>query len=288
MTDNDQDFSTRKRTLGDLNRRLVVIALVGFILFLAAVGAILCLGKVDLLAMASSYLNLGTRVVFEPDPSLSVGLVDPLTLEAVAEVLEYRMRAAGYVYSNFSVNPQGQITTRLPAKYTTREFISTLTTIGLLEFVDMSSVLPSEVEKLKTSQAIIQTDYHPDSPPQPHPNQQETITNQVFHTVLSGEYLSDVQVVKDRLGQYQISFQLDPTGSQIFREFTTNHIGQILAILIDKRILSAPSIQNAISDGQGVITGNLSLEEASSLAAQLRSGVLPFPLVQIDNGVEPP
>jgi preprotein translocase subunit SecD len=85
-------------------------------------------------------------------------------------------------------------------------------------------------------------------------------------------------VVTNELGQYEVSFELKAAGSQTFSQFTSAHIGDILAIVLDKQVISTPSIQNAITDGRGVITGNFDLESANALSVQLRYGSLPIPL----------
>jgi len=67
-------------------------------------------------------------------------------------------------------------------------------------------------------------------------------------------------------------------GTTIFRDFTSANRGKILGIVLDKVVISAPSINDAITDGQGVITGKFTREEANNLAVQMRYGSLPIPL----------
>ena len=55
-------------------------------------------------------------------------------------------------------------------------------------------------------------------------------------------------------------------------------MGDVLAIVLDNRVLSNPRINSAIPDGQGVIEGQFTPEEADSLAVQMRYGALPIPL----------
>jgi preprotein translocase subunit SecD len=95
---------------------------------------------------------------------------------------------------------------------------------------------------------------------------------------MTGTEINTVGVVTNELGQYEVSFELKAAGSQTFSQFTSAHIGDILAIVLDKQVISTPSIQNAITDGRGVITGNFDLESANALSVQLRYGSLPIPL----------
>ncbi|MCC7130768.1 MAG: protein translocase subunit SecD, partial [Anaerolineae bacterium] len=73
-----------------------------------------------------------------------------------------------------------------------------------------------------------------------------------------------------------------PKGKDVFAAFTSKHVGDILAIVVDKEVISIPSINSPIPDGQGVINGNFSYEEANNLAVQLRYGSLPIPLKVIE------
>jgi protein-export membrane protein SecD len=79
----------------------------------------------------------------------------------------------------------------------------------------------------------------------------------------------------ERPGFFQVSFTLDSRGARNFAKMTGDNVGRKLAISLDKRISSAPTIQGRIPGGQGVITGNFSNNEASDLALLLRAGALP-------------
>jgi len=71
---------------------------------------------------------------------------------------------------------------------------------------------------------------------------------------------------------------LTDDGAKIFADYTAQHVNDILAIVLDNVVLSAPRINSAIPDGSGEITGKFSREEAESLAVQMRYGALPVPL----------
>jgi preprotein translocase subunit SecD len=102
----------------------------------------------------------------------------------------------------------------------------------------------------------------------------------MFHTIMTGADLKQVGVSTTRgsAGGYEVSFELTSNGAQIFSQFTSAHVGQALAIVLDKQVISAPRIDQAITSGRGVITGNFDLQSANGLAVQLRSGSLPIPL----------
>lgn len=92
--------------------------------------------------------------------------------------------------------------------------------------------------------------------------------------VVTGRDLRDAQPRQGDAGRWETTFVLSQDAAKRFEAFTGANIGNRLAIVLDKRVLSAPTIQNKISDN-GVITGAASHEEASDLALNLRSGSLP-------------
>ncbi len=97
--------------------------------------------------------------------------------------------------------------------------------------------------------------------------------------VMSGENLVDAQPRFDnQSNQPVVSFTLDRIGAQKFGRTTTDNVGKRLAIILDGKIISAPSINEAITSGSGIISGNFNFQEATDLSLLLRSGALPTPL----------
>ena len=106
-----------------------------------------------------------------------------------------------------------------------------------------------------------------------------TVTDRVFATVLTGAHLKNAAVQRnEQTGQFLIAFELTEEGGRIFADFTGRNIDKFLSIVLDKEVISSPVIQSQIPDGQGVIQGDFTLEEAQSLVVQLRYGALPLPL----------
>jgi preprotein translocase subunit SecD len=94
--------------------------------------------------------------------------------------------------------------------------------------------------------------------------------------------IDNVQVSRDPSGQYVIQFQLTSEGADIFAEYTTEHVGEFLGIVLDKTVISAPNVNEPITEGEGVISGAFTLESANNLAVQLRYGSLPIPLKVVE------
>ena len=97
--------------------------------------------------------------------------------------------------------------------------------------------------------------------------------------VMSGENLIDAQPsIKNQQNEPTVSFTLDRLGAQKFGRATTDNVGKRLAIVLDDKIISAPNINEPITSGNGMISGNFTFQEATDLALLLRSGALPTPL----------
>jgi preprotein translocase subunit SecD len=102
------------------------------------------------------------------------------------------------------------------------------------------------------------------------------------HPDLTGDMLIDAQTTFNQNGQPAVSFELNALGSRIFADLTKNNPGRGLAIVLDGKLLSAPSINEPINGGRGIISGSFTVDSASELALLLRAGALPAPLQIIE------
>jgi len=101
--------------------------------------------------------------------------------------------------------------------------------------------------------------------------------------IMSGENLIDAQPsIQNQNNEPTVSFTLDRLGAQKFGRATTDNVGKRLAIVLDGEIVSAPNINEPITSGNGMISGNFSFQEATDLALLLRSGALPTPLLVVE------
>jgi preprotein translocase subunit SecD len=86
--------------------------------------------------------------------------------------------------------------------------------------------------------------------------------------VVSGSNLKDAQLVfsqeQDSLGEPQISFELDAAGTSAFATATQANIGKVITIYLDSQVLMSPTVEVAITDGKGVISGGFTAEQASN------------------------
>lgn len=94
-------------------------------------------------------------------------------------------------------------------------------------------------------------------------------------TLLTGAALKKADVSYDNLGRPQIQFEMTHEGAVRFAEITRTNIGKQLAITLDGTVQTAPTINSEIPGGNGVITGNYTVDEAKATATLLNAGALP-------------
>ncbi|NQE60365.1 protein translocase subunit SecD [Caulobacter sp. RHG1] len=96
--------------------------------------------------------------------------------------------------------------------------------------------------------------------------------------VVSGEELTNASQSFDQNGRPAVAFAFNGSGARKFGDVTQRNRDKRFAIVLDKKVISAPVINDPITGGNGIITGNFTAQSASELALLLRSGALPAPL----------
>ena len=93
---------------------------------------------------------------------------------------------------------------------------------------------------------------------------------------VTGEMLQGATAQRDpQFNQPQVAFEFDRAGGRRFSNFTTQHIGDNIAIVLDDEIVSAPVVQDRIGASGVINMGNADMLEAADLALVLRAGALP-------------
>ena len=99
---------------------------------------------------------------------------------------------------------------------------------------------------------------------------------------LTGETIEDAQEDIGRgassIGGFVVSLRFNDDGAKVFSRVTGANLQKPLAIVLDKKVHSAPIIQTKIRDGRAEITGLSTMDEAKDLAVVLKAGALPAPL----------
>lgn len=116
----------------------------------------------------------------------------------------------------------------------------------------------------------------------PYIDSPQNIVPVYSHVEVSGESLKDSQADFDQNNMPVVTTVFDATGARRFAKLTTEHVGERFAIVLDGKVLSAPTIREPIPGGRGQISGGFTLQGAKDLAVLLRSGALPAPLQVIE------
>ena len=202
--------------------------------------------------------------------------VDAEAMKTAVQIVENRVNGLGVTEAVVQPAGQRRIVVELPGQTDPAQALAALKQTGLLEFVDMSSITQQQALALQGEKIL--TDYALSSTTGVSETITGTQTAQIFHTVMTGAGLKNATATRTTTGEYEVAFELKGDDIQKFAEFTRNNVGNVLAIVLDKEVISAPTINDAITDGKGVITGNYDLNSSNALAVQLRYGSLPVPL----------
>ncbi len=99
------------------------------------------------------------------------------------------------------------------------------------------------------------------------------------NTELTGKYLKRaVLQFNPNDGSPEVSLEFNSEGAQMFEDITARNVGQPVAIFLDGYVISAPTVDEKITGGQAVISGQFNIDEAKLLVKRLNSGALPVPI----------
>ena len=96
--------------------------------------------------------------------------------------------------------------------------------------------------------------------------------------LLDGSTIKRAQVATDQFGKPEVTFELSTEGAKLFAQITEVNVGKRLAIILDDKIMTMPSIRERIPGGQVRITGDFTMKDAQDIALVLRAGAFPVPL----------
>ena len=96
--------------------------------------------------------------------------------------------------------------------------------------------------------------------------------------IITGEVLTDARPNTDPVEGNVVQFTLNNEGARRFKSETGKHVQDNMAIVLDKRVVTAPVLNSAIGRNGQITLGGGSLQAAQDLALVLRAGALPVPL----------
>jgi preprotein translocase subunit SecD len=191
----------------------------------------------------------GSHLVFEADTAKLDSSRRAEALQSLKGVIEKRVNLFGISEPNVQLsNFEGKdrIIVELPGINNTNDAVNIIGKTAQLVFGEVGT----EQEK----QAFIPTD-------------------------LTGADLKSASVVFDqKTGKPSVQIEFTKDGDKKFADLTEKNVGKPLPIVLDNELVSAPVVQQKITGGSAVITGNFSLDEAKSLSIQLNAGALPIPI----------
>lgn len=164
-------------------------------------------------------------------------------MAAAKLMIQKRLDAKGYTEAEASIEGTNRIRVEIPGVEDPQKAIDEIGAAGMLRFLDQEGNEILDGSKVSKASAQYYT---------------ENGTN-----------------------KYGVSVEMNAEGTEIFKEFTTNHKGELLIILLDETPLSYATIQDVISDGKGMINGSFTAEQAKDLADGINAGSLPFALEAI-------
>ncbi len=256
---------------------VILLALVAlWIDFFPPAGGINILGfKRDLKVHKGLDLVGGLSVVLQAEapPGHTISHDDMVTLK---QIVENRVNGLGVSEPLIQIQGGNRIVVELPEIKDPERAIKTIGQTGLLEFIDAGDTYIPPNTRVRTTYRVSQG-----------LDTTGTVTStspfdKVFTTIVTGKELKSASTSLDEYGKPQINFSFKPEGAKKIADFTSKNVGKYMAIVLDGKVISCPVIKSPIPDGRGRITGNFKLEEAKSIAIQLKYGALPYPLKVVE------
>jgi SecD/SecF fusion protein len=195
-------------------------------------------------------------------------------LEQSVEVVRRRVDETGVAEPQIASQAPDRILVQLPGVKDPDEIKKLLGTTAKMEFhmVDDAATDPTHpppgdivVDVLKPRSGM---------PPQ------EILKRKVE---VSGDTLDKATAGSDsENGGWQINFTFNSAGARKFAQITEQNIGHRFAVVLDNKVIVAPTIQSAITGGNGRITGSFTAQEATNISLLLNAGALPAPIKIIE------
>lgn len=210
-------------------------------------------------------LRGGTHLVYEADTKdLPATQVDDAMI-GVRDVIERRVNLFGIsepVVQTSNVGNTHRIIVDLAGVYDPQEAIQLIGQTPQLDF--RSEINPEDAKAL-----LEKAGQDPNATQGP-----------LFErTELSGKHLKNATVGFQSInGAPQVQLEFNDEGTKLFAELTKKNLNKRIAIYLDGVPISAPVVQNEITNGKAVISGGFTLDEAKLLAQNLKAGALPIPI----------
>ncbi len=189
-------------------------------------------------------------------------------LNTIVGIIERRVNATGTVEPVIETVGTNQISVQLPGVTDVQAVVKVIGSTGLLTFVP----LPPATYGTSTSAGT-----------QPVPAPGDAIDPKL-QPLFGGDQVASANPSFDSTtNERAVAFTLKSKAASIFAQWSSSHIGDYFAIVLDGKVVSAPYIKSAITDGSGQISGSFTAAQMNDLVTVLQYGALPFPLQQISS-----
>lgn len=254
----------------------------------------LTIGSVVAIWMLPTRMGLdirgGMRVVLRAKAEEAKGAWTRESLEVTKEIIRNRVDSLGVAEPVIYTKPESnQIVVELPGLTNKQQARDTISTTARLEFryvPELEGTWSTSEERTPEGKPTgFEKIYGPDG----KEVSEEELQARIFSKdpVLTGNELLPNSRAELTTEGTIIHFEFRNEAKRVFEEFTRGYRGKRLAIFLDKKLISAPVIEDVIP-GVGIIRGNFTPEQAKTLANQLNAGALPVPLEWLyDLSVEP-
>jgi protein-export membrane protein SecD len=227
-------------------------------------------------------LSSGVRLTYIADTSkIAKGDVSD-SLSVLRDVIERRVNSFGVAEPVVQIQSgvlsnENKLLVELPGLTDVNQALQLIGQTPTLEFVVERNASDTEALAIKAAKAKYQEDLKAGKTPELSPL---LFQDETFKSIgLDGRHLKNAQLTFDgTTGKPQVSIEWDEAGKELFATTTTNGIGKRIGIILDGTMISAPTVQSAITDGKAVITGIGNTQEAKLLATRLKTGALPVPI----------
>lgn len=234
-------------------------------------------------------LQGGTRLVLEGQPTDKVKISDDSMAGAVA-VIRNRIDALGVSEPIIRRKGRDQIVVELPGVKDPERAIKLIGDTALLEFVeaewapaDESRLTPDKVKEFYGKDAYM------DKVEFEREGQIVQVKPIILkRSVITGSLLKGAWPGVDEYGNPVIDLEFNKDGAKLFAEVTGRSVGRPLAILLDKKIISAPNVREPIPSGRAQISGDFTVEEVQDMVIKLNAGALPIPVKPIETRIVGP
>lgn len=226
----------------------------------------------------------GSHLIYEADVSALNPAEVPDLMNVLRDVIERRINVFGVSEPIVQVEkssfvsdvPKERLVVELPGVSDVEEAIKEIGKTPLLEFklVDQTALA---AQKKSEEKATLGADQSATS------TEADTIDPYIV-TGLSGRYLKRAELVFGQANQGglanepTVSIEFNEEGAALFEQITKDNVGEQLAIFLDGVVMSSPRINEGISGGKAIISGNFTPEEARDLVRNLNFGALPVPI----------